>query len=126
MKQCIISRNILIFLNEDQIVLKRFYFKYLYYVHETLSDYKTVYFLNFSDYIFYYNIIAANEEIRICNFDFRKLYLDTWTEICVCVKFMNKMSTYSAFVSGVGKSPIVVRVNVDQYKLPRYFLVKVA
>lgn len=34
--------------------------------------------------------------------------------------------TYSAFVSGVGKSPIVVNVSVDQYKLPRYFLVKVA
>lgn len=34
--------------------------------------------------------------------------------------------TYSAFVSGVGKSPIVVNVNVDQYKLPRYFRVNVA
>lgn len=34
--------------------------------------------------------------------------------------------TYSAFVSGVGKSPIVVNVSVDQYKLPRYFLVNVA
>lgn len=34
--------------------------------------------------------------------------------------------TYSALVSGVGRSPIVVSVNVDQYKLPKYFLVSVA
>jgi len=35
-------------------------------------------------------------------------------------------ATYSAFVSGVGRSPIVVSVSVDQYKLPKYFLVSVA
>lgn len=35
-------------------------------------------------------------------------------------------NTYSAFVSGVGKSPMVVKVKVDQYKEPKYFLVKVA
>lgn len=34
--------------------------------------------------------------------------------------------TYSALVSGVGRSPIVVRVSVDQYKEPKYFLVRVA
>lgn len=38
----------------------------------------------------------------------------------------NNKKTYSAFVSGVGKSPIVVKVRVDQYKLPKYFLVSVA
>lgn len=32
--------------------------------------------------------------------------------------------TYSTLVSGEGRSPIVVSVNVDQYTEPRYFLVK--
>lgn len=35
-------------------------------------------------------------------------------------------STYSAFVSGVGRSPIVVRVRVDQYRDPKYFRARVA
>lgn len=35
-------------------------------------------------------------------------------------------ATYSALVSGVGKSPIVVSVSVDQYKLPKYFRLSVA
>lgn len=34
--------------------------------------------------------------------------------------------TYSAFVSGVGRSPMVVSVSVDQYRLPRYLRVSVA
>lgn len=34
--------------------------------------------------------------------------------------------THSAFVSGVGRSPMVVSVRVDQYRLPRYFRVRVA
>lgn len=36
------------------------------------------------------------------------------------------VSTHSALVSGVGRSPMVVRVKVDQYSEPRYFLVRVA
>lgn len=49
-------------------------------------------------------------------------------EVKILGKTINSVlwSTYSAFVSGVGKSPMVVNVNVDQYKLPKYFLVNVA
>lgn len=36
------------------------------------------------------------------------------------------INTYSALVSGVGRSPIVVSVSVDQYNEPKYFLVSVA
>lgn len=37
-----------------------------------------------------------------------------------------KIHTHSALVSGVGRSPIVVKVKVDQYNEPKYFLVNVA
>lgn len=54
---------------------------------------------------------------------YRKFIAET-VDIQTNKKLMFK--TYSAFVSGVGKSPIVVNVSVDQYKLPKYFLVSVA
>lgn len=41
-------------------------------------------------------------------------------------KYYNILNTHSALVSGVGRSPIVVNVRVDQYNEPKYFLVNVA
>lgn len=81
-------------------------------------------------------VLWVRYEKKKCHFDALLTYhkiKSNYRTFCLCIEIVsilkNKKNynfTYSAFVSGVGRSPMVVSVKVDQYRLPRYLRVSVA